>query len=162
MDRSKKILIVSHCILNQNSVVSPLARAQGAYAQIVSTIMKKGIGIYQLPCPEQICHGIDRLPMTKQQFDTEDYRLYCHKAALSVQQGVRDYIKNGYEIVGLIGIQESPTCSIFGERGIFMEELLSLFKENSIPTHCFDISTNYVECQDNTQLIENLNQFLDG
>lgn len=37
-----------HSILNQNSVVEPLARARGAYIEIVNLLMDNGIGIIQL------------------------------------------------------------------------------------------------------------------
>ena len=54
--RSKKVVLVSHCILNQNSVVNDLARAKGAYREIVETIMDNDIGIHQLPCPETVSY----------------------------------------------------------------------------------------------------------
>ena len=52
MERSKRIVFVSHCILNQNTVVEPLARSRGAYGDIVRLLVDKGIGIHQMPCPE--------------------------------------------------------------------------------------------------------------
>lgn len=50
MKRNKKLLIVSHCIINQNSVVEPLARAKGAFPVIIK-LLEEEIGIIQLPCP---------------------------------------------------------------------------------------------------------------
>ena len=58
--RSKKIVIVSHCILNQNSISDGTADCPGQFIEILKIIQGNNIGIIQLPCPELICLGLDR------------------------------------------------------------------------------------------------------
>lgn len=159
-NRSKKVVILSHCILNQNSVVNPLARAKGAYKEIVKTIMDFDIGIHQLPCPEMIFLGMERKSMSRNEYDTKDYHDLCKDLSKQTLSIIQNYEQNGYEIVGLIGINHSPTCSINGESGIFMEEFLSLLKNNGIKIPMTDVSTNYVEGKDNEKEIEKLKSFL--
>ena len=44
MLRDKKLILVSLCILNQNSVVLPLARSKGGFL-IAKSLLDQGIGI---------------------------------------------------------------------------------------------------------------------
>lgn len=158
--RSKKIVLVSHCILNQNSVVKPLARAKGAYRKIVEIIMNKDIGIHQLPCPEMIFLGMERESMTREEYDTKEYHILCESLSEQTIAIIKNYLKNDYKIVGIIGINHSPTCSLRCEKGVFMEELLKKIKELDLEIPITDISTNYVEGKDNAEEIKELEKFL--
>lgn len=159
MNRSKKIIIVSHCILNQNSVVYPLARAKGAF-KISSYLVNSGAGLYQLPCPEFKHLGLTRKPMEKEDFDTPFYRSLCIKLAGEVLIDLKEYKDQGYTLCGFIGINNSPTCSISGKMGIFMEELLSLLKANNINIDYFEIPEDYNEDDDNEALLKHLKENL--
>ena len=131
MQRSKRILLVSHCILNQNTVIEGEARAAGAVLSAVEWAMKEGYGFLQLPCPEFTFLGLDRPSMTYEQYDTPEYRKHCREILKPVLLQAEDYLKNGYEILGLLGIQSSPSCD--PTRGVFMEELTAMFAEKEIP-----------------------------
>ncbi|RBP36561.1 CD3072 family TudS-related putative desulfidase [Garciella nitratireducens] len=145
MKRGRKIILVSHCILNQNTVVKPLARAKGAYTKIVEEILNHEIGIHQLPCPEFIYLGLQRKPMEKEEYDTSQYRSLCKNLSKTVLQIIKEYLKNGYEILGIIGIENSPSCDINGKKGIFMEELFNLLKQSNISLKTLDIPEEYEE-----------------
>jgi predicted secreted protein len=144
--RSKKILIMSHCVLNQNSVVYPLARSKGAFS-FVKKIVESGVGIIQLPCPEFKFLGITRKSMTKEEYDTEEYRILCRKLFVPILEDLMLYIESGYEFCGIIGINESPSCSITGNRGIFMEEAFKILQEKGIKPDYYEVSEEY---EDNT------------
>ena len=58
--RSKKIIILSHCLLNQNSISDGTADYPSQFNEIIELIMMNNIGIIQLPCPEMLCLGMDR------------------------------------------------------------------------------------------------------
>jgi predicted secreted protein len=130
MQRSKQILIVSHCILNQNTVIPEEARAGGAVFSAVEWAMKQGYGFLQLPCPEFTFLGLDRPSMTYEQYNTPEYRKHCREILQSVLWQAEDYLKNGYEIAGILGIQSSPSCD--PTRGIYIEELTAMFAEKGI------------------------------
>jgi len=131
MQRSKKILLMSHCILNQNTVIKEEARAQGAIPSAVEWAMNEGYAFLQLPCPEFTFLGLDRPSMTYEQYNTSNYRKHCRNILKPVLSQAEDYVKNGYEIAGLLGIQSSPSCDPI--RGIFMEELTAMLNEKGIP-----------------------------
>ncbi|KAB3527290.1 hypothetical protein F8153_12570 [Alkaliphilus serpentinus] len=67
------------------------------------------------------------------------------RSAETVANQMREYINNNYQILGLIGIQESPSCDTLGKKGIFMEELMGLFKRDNIDISFFDVPEGYIE-----------------
>lgn len=144
MIRNKKFILVAHCIINQNSVVMPLARAKGVF-KFVDDIVKSGVGIIQLPCPEFKHLGLNRPGMSKQEYDSEEYRVLCKKLFEPVMSDIREYLSHGYEFCGIVGINESPTCSISGERGIFMEEIFNVLKNEGIQVKHFEVPLDYEE-----------------
>lgn len=143
-NRGKELIIVSHCILNQNSVVCPLARSKGAFP-LIQPLIDKGYGILQLPCPEFKFLGLSRIPMSKEEYDCEEYRALCKNLFLPFLNDLKEYLKHGYKIKGLIGINHSPTCSLTGNKGIFMEEILRLLKTQNINLDFFEVSTEYTD-----------------
>ncbi|HLR20633.1 MAG TPA: hypothetical protein VK087_01375 [Tissierellaceae bacterium] len=160
MDRSKRVIFISHCILNQNTVVPPLARAKGAYREIIERLMENGIGIHQMPCPEYEYLGLSRKPMSKLEYDTDNYRNLCKKIANDILKTIKEYLNNGYNIIGLVGIKGSPTCSIREEQGIFMEEVFSLLNSEGILLDRIDIPGEYVDGKDNSEFIKEFESFL--
>lgn len=148
--RKKKVVFLSHCILNQNTVVEPLARAKGGFNKIIQEILKEDTGIHQMPCPENEFLGLDREPLSYEEYDgLKGYRKHCKKIAEKVLVSVKEYLRNDYEIIGIVGINQSPTCSITVKRGIYMEELLKLLKVNNIELKTMEVSTEYVEGKEN-------------
>lgn len=160
MDRSRRVIFMSHCILNQNTVVCPLARAKGAYRDIIEKIMNDRIGIHQLPCPEYRHLGLKREPMNKEQYDTKEFRGLCNGIAEDSIKIMKEYLENDYEIVGLIGINNSPTCSIKGRQGILMEEILDMVKKENISLNLIDVPGDYIDGKDNIKFIQELEEFL--
>lgn len=160
MHRSKRVIFISHCILNQNTVVCPLARAKGAYIEIIETIMKNGIGIHQLPCPEYRYLGIKREPLTKEEYETVEYRKLNKNISIDTISIMKEYIENGYEIVGLIGVNESPTCSISNTKGILIEEMLELMNKSNLEIKVLDVSVDYIDGENNSKFINELIDFL--
>lgn len=113
MKRNKKILILSHCILNVNSKVYKLANYEGSLQELIVPLMQKGYGFIQLPCPEMLSHGIKRWGQVKEQYDTPYFRKHIKKLLQPILDQLLDYHKNGYELSGCIGVDGSPTCGVY-------------------------------------------------
>jgi len=160
--RSKKVVFLSHCILNQNTVVPPLARASGPYRDIVEIISRCGIGMHQLPCPEFRYLGLKRKPMSKEEYDTFDFRKLCRDIAKDTVVIMKEYLDNDYNIVGLIGINESPTCSFEGNKGIFVEELFVLCEQWNINLKILDVPTTYHDGKEECEFKARLKKFMGG
>lgn len=145
MVRTKKVLLVAHCILNQNSVIRDWERAKGGFNQLIDIILQENIGIVQLPCPELLFLGEDRPPRTKKDYDTREYRELCKRLSEPIVQQLKEYDRKGYSLLGLVGIGESPSCDTKNHQGIFMEELLVQLSKIGIEVNLFDVPESYRE-----------------
>lgn len=143
--RSKKIVLVAHCVLNQNSKIDACAHYPGAILEAAESLLHSGAGIIQLPCPELLYLGLDREadPKADRTIESEDTRvaermqedkcrLLCQSLIDSVVYQVEEYIKHGFHIIGIVGINGSPTCGVeitwtddqeLAGRGIFIDML---------------------------------------
>lgn len=166
MNRSKKIAIISHCIINQNSVVKGEYKDINIFFPFIKKLFEENIGILQLPCPETECYGLKRWGHVKEQFDNCGYRKYVEKIINSFVDIIKEYINNEYEIVGIYGIAGSPSCGVnltcsanwegeislykdkedivsrvkmINESGIFMEIFKSVLDKNKINIPFYDV-----------------------
>ncbi len=164
MKRSKKLVLLAHCILNVNSKVIGLAQYAGALESVVVGHIRRGCGIIQLPCPETTFLGLKRWGMTREQYDTPFYREHCRKILRPYMQQLEDYLANGYVIEEIVGVDGSPSCGVnltcagycggemddasrqhsnlreISGRGIMMEILVELLAEKGIDTTFSGIS----------------------
>jgi len=131
--RSRKIVVVAHCILNQNSRVLGIAYYPGMINEIVDVLRKYEVGIVQMPCPELTYAGLLRGSQTIEQYDTPAFRRHCRQIASGIADQVKEYSRNGFKVLAVLGVDGSPTCGV-GEnsQGILMEELLSELKERKV------------------------------
>ena len=58
--RSKKIVFIAHCLINQNAISDGTAVYPAAFTDLINLLMQNDIGIVQMPCPELCCLGLDR------------------------------------------------------------------------------------------------------
>jgi uncharacterized protein YbbK (DUF523 family) len=128
-ERSRRVVFLSHCLLNQNVRYLGGACNRGIVPEAVDRFVRDGVGIYQLPCPEQAAWGgvmklsILRFYGAKQ---TLAYRLrgallplfraytrwvYRHLARRIVRH-MEDYARSGCEVVGVVGVGDSPSCGV--------------------------------------------------
>lgn len=184
MNRNRKIILLCHCILNCNSKVEGCSLYGGAMSDITKALIDSGFGIIQLPCPELTLYGIKRWGHVKDQFDTPYYRKHCRNMFVPYLEQLQDYMSSGYEIIGLIGINGSPSCGInktcmgswggeFSEspdlestlgsvklvasQGVFIEELSSILQANNINLPFIGIDE-----ADMADSVEKINNFIGG
>ena len=110
--RAKKIILLSHCILNVNSKVEGINPFPGAQSDILNLLIEKGYGLIQLPCPEMSYFGISRWAHVRDQFDFPIFRKHCRKIFKPILMQVQDYLNNGYEVDGIIFVEGSPCCGL--------------------------------------------------
>jgi len=142
--RSRKIVVVAHCILNQNSRVLGIAYYPGMINEIVDLLRTYGVGVIQMPCPELTYAGLLRGSQTKEQYDTPAFRRHCRQIASGLADQVQEYSRNGFKVLAILGVDGSPTCGVdeastgYKEAeftkapGILIEELQSELKERKV------------------------------
>ena len=135
--RSRKVTFLAYCLLDQNARAEGIAEHAGPVTEILMTLIRNRVGMVQMPCPELHHEGFDRPPHPKSWYDNEEFRDVCRKCAEQVSELAGKYVKNKHKIVGIIGVENSPSCAVEvlqvkgnGERrlekgrGVFIEELL--------------------------------------
>ncbi|MFA6074284.1 MAG: CD3072 family TudS-related putative desulfidase [Negativicutes bacterium] len=142
MKRNRIIAVVSHCILNQNSVVYDLARSGGALKELVKYLIDNDYAIYQLPCPELIYAGIARSQKSYEQYSTPEFIAVCREAASTIAKDLRDFISDGCIVETIIGINNSPSCSVNCKQGHFIEALKNELPELAT-AEWTDVPKNY-------------------
>ena len=50
--RSKNVVLVAHCVLNQNARIDQCGRFPGAMGEVAQALIESDAGILQMPCPE--------------------------------------------------------------------------------------------------------------
>ncbi|EDT86254.1 DUF523 domain-containing protein [Clostridium botulinum] len=173
----EKIIFLSHCMLNKSSKVKYYGEEKNRekdekIRKFLKLLMDNNISIIQLPCPEITYYGVKRWGHVKDQFDTTHFRKHCRQLFSIYLEQIEEYINNGYEILGIVGIEGSPTCgvnktcvgkwggelssnndlqSIIGtikrvnERGIFMEEIKKVLEEKQLNINIIGLDETNIE-----------------
>ncbi|MGB5823869.1 MAG: CD3072 family TudS-related putative desulfidase [Proteocatella sp.] len=166
-NRSKKMVLISHCLCNTNSKVCGFSPQSCSEHHLLAELFSKGYGIIQLPCPENRVYGNKRWGQSREQFNNPHFKRECTNMLLPFIDEIRDYLENGYDIAGVISVLGSPSCgykasysndSYGGELdfetveaqissgkvshlpGIFMTEFYKLFEKYSIEIPFIDFN----------------------
>jgi len=142
----KKVVFVSHCILNQN------VRAVGkekSVKEIVKLFAEAEIGIVQLPCPAEF-DGLERDNKAKEAYN-EVYRKHCREISLEILRSIKKYLDKEYKVLGILGIEFSPTCGVYRiedrnkivpGKGIFIEELEKEMQKKNFQVPIISVNIN--------------------
>ena len=112
--RSQKIVVVAHCILNQNARVFGIASYPGMIPEIVQVLKAHDVGVIQMSCPELTYAGLNRWSHTKEQYATPMFRRHCKQIATSITDQIQEYLKNEFKVHAILGVDGSPTCGVNG------------------------------------------------
>lgn len=169
------ILAVCHCILNPASKVVSFHEAESEQERalresVVQTLLQKGVGLIQLPCPEFTLYGAQRWGHVKEQFDNPFFRRHSRTLLAPYVDQLSEYAAHPerFRLLGILGIDGSPSCGVTktcsgdwgGElycaghtqrklapaqeaqgMGVFMEELTLLLQERGLPLPIFSLHT---------------------
>ncbi len=129
----KKVVFLNNCLLNQTSRAPGVAFREGASTELIQILFNNGLNIEQLPCLECIgMGGVSRksfdayfpllsnfvkngwFPIVKPYFKLwlNNFGRLCKKEATKVVDRMEDYIREGYTVVGVVGMNDSPTCGV--------------------------------------------------
>lgn len=128
-ERGKKVIFLSHCLLNENTRYLGGACRSACVDELVDELRKQGIGIVQMKCPEQktwggvlkremlMGYGIKGTLLNT--FRTQ-YMMYFiwktkmsyKKIAREVVSEIKDYMESGFDVMGITGIKGSPSCGV--------------------------------------------------
>lgn len=127
--RSRRVIFLAHCLLNENTRYLGGAHRGGAVCEILQPCLEQGVGIVQLPCPEQHAWGgvlKRRLLVLYGSKGTLRYRLgnillplmlwytrhIYRRLARDAANQIHDYQKSGVAVLGIVGVDASPSCGV--------------------------------------------------
>lgn len=110
--RSKKMVILSHCILNVNSKVEGFDPYESIMRTFIDNLHNLDFGIIQLPCPELFLMGMRRWGVVKEQLSHEHAKNEMRKMLQPIIWQIQNYKDCGYKIYSIIGIDGSPSCGV--------------------------------------------------
>ena len=115
----KKILLVSHCVLNTAAKLKQfhtgeVGQEDALRHQVVRAALDHDIQLLQLPCPELLQYGARRWGHTCDQFDNVFFRQRCREMLQPIVMQVQEYLANPeeFEVLGILGIDGSPSCGV--------------------------------------------------
>ncbi|AGZ54331.1 2-thiouracil desulfurase family protein [Mycobacterium kansasii] len=128
-ERSRRVVLVSHCLLNENTRYAGGATRPGAVTEVVDELITARTGIHQLPCPEQLAWGGVLKRHSLRLYHSKGGPLYAVRGALlsafimwtkviyrrlarRVARDVADYHRAGIAVAGIVGIGASPSCGV--------------------------------------------------
>lgn len=123
------MIFVSHCLLNENTRYLGGAFRKAGINELIDELQKQDIGIVQMKCPEQQAWGgvlktkILRGYGIKKSFLNYFRKVYSlffiwrtkqiyKRLALQVASEVEDYLNSDFQVVGIIGVNGSPSCGV--------------------------------------------------
>ena len=128
--RGRRVAFVSHCLLNENVRYLGGAGRRGSVDEVVDGFQAAGVGMCQMPCPEQRAWGGVAKRYLVPAYGSQGtlrYRLRCPltwvflwrtrwvyaRLARRVVREAADYARSGFEVAGVVGVGASPSCGVF-------------------------------------------------
>ncbi len=143
MKRSKKHILVPYCALAQGIRADTIVKHYPAVVKdVIEFLIRNNINIMQMPCPELYFDGIRRKPCGKSHYDTPHNRKICRDVAINVVDMIQLIQSGGYEVIGILGVNYSPSCAVdcikykrpekIRGTGIYIEELKKILQERKL------------------------------
>jgi predicted secreted protein len=126
--RGNQVLFLSHCLLDENVRYLGGAFHRGATPE-AARLLSGGIGICQLPCPEQQAWGGVHKPAMMAAYGLRDSPLYRFRRPLfrlfvlytrvryrllarRVAREISQYHRAGVQVTAVVGVGASPSCGV--------------------------------------------------
>lgn len=144
-ERSGKVIFLSHCLLNMNARYLGGAFRNSCVAEIIQGAIERDIAIIQMKCPEQQAWGGILKPLMWLAFESKRTyqihavvlpiflrytRLRYRRIARAVINEIYNYENSGYTVIGILGIDGSPTCGV--NQRIDMKHAFDLYAVSSM------------------------------
>jgi predicted secreted protein len=152
--RSQKVVLVAHCLLNQNSISDGTADFPSQFEKVLEVLLANRVGIIQMPCPELTCLGLDRgdedgakRPLLQENTRIRELLIspehagLLRKKAEGLAAQIQEYQRHGFQVLGVIGVNRSPSCGVettsrdgmeVHGQGVFIELLSEVFELHGI------------------------------
>lgn len=144
-NRSKKFIFIPFCLIAQAYQAQGIVKYEwkSSIRPFIDLILDHDINIIQMPCAEtEFKNSLIREPKGITKYNTKEFNEHCKTLANKVTNQIKNLIESNYEIVAILGIEQSPSCCVNyiytnkgmeKRMGLFMQELYENTKELNIP-----------------------------
>ncbi len=144
-NRSKKFVFIPFCLMVQAYQAKGIVKYEwkSSIRPFIDLLLDNDINIIQMPCAEaEFKNSLIREPKGISKYDIEEYNKHCEELAHKVSNQIRNIISSNYEVIAILGIEQSPSCCvnyIYTNRGmekrmgLFMQKLYKGIKDLDIP-----------------------------
>lgn len=146
-ERCGEVIFLSHCLMNMNARYMGGAFRESCVSELIHGAIDRNISMIQIKCPEQRAWGGILKPLMWIAFDSRRLPLYqlrcivlpifrgytklCYRRyAKELVREISDYKAAGYRVVGMIGIDGSPTCGV--KQHIDLEKAFQLYTRSKV------------------------------
>ena len=143
--RSKKFVLIPFCLIAQAYQTQGIVKYEwkSSIRPFIDVLLDHDINIIQMPCAEAQFHdSLIRAPKGITKYDTIEFNQHCENLSNQVAKQIRDLISSDYEVVAILGIEQSPSCCVNyiytnkgmeKRRGLFMQKLYEKIEDLNIP-----------------------------
>ena len=168
--RSRRVVFLAHCLLNQNAISDGTAEVPAAHREILRLILDAQVSVAQMPCPELCCLGLDRGDPKggERPVEAENTRIRramgqpeasarLRELTDQVVWQIREYQKHGFAVLGIVGMDRSPCCGVnttsdqdreLPGRGVFIASLRAALESAGLTVPVIGIKPSAPEALD--------------
>ena len=114
-NRSKKFVFIPFCLIAQAYQAQGIVKYEwkSSIKPIVQLLIDNDINIIQMPCAESLFEeSLIRKPKGISKYDTIEFNNHCEKLAKEVAKQIHLICDSGYEVIAILGIEQSPSCCV--------------------------------------------------
>ena len=104
--RSKKVIFLAHCLLNQNAISDATAVYPAAFRELCCLGLDRG-DVYGAERPVVVENTRIRRAM-----EEDGPRQRREALADQVVDQIQEYQKHGFQVLGIVGANRSPNCGV--------------------------------------------------
>ncbi len=143
--RSKKFVFVPFCLLAQSYQAQGIVKYKwtSSIRPFIDLLMDYDVNIIQMPCTEATYNNsLIREPKGLSKYNTKEFNKHCEIKAQEVINNIKELIISGYEVLAVLGIEQSPSCCVKyiytnngtkNIKGLFIEKIYNGISEYNIP-----------------------------
>lgn len=140
----EKILVVTHSILDQNSLPANRRSGDGPLG-VVKDLVDLKVNLIQVPNVEKHYSLFLKQALTEEDQNSDDYKAYIKRALVPLVNEVMDRVKDQATFLGILSYAGDDSQKVEPESTPIMLELFRLFDRRCMLTPYFEISENLSE-----------------
>ncbi|NLC65683.1 MAG: hypothetical protein GX752_01920 [Clostridium sp.] len=155
----KKIMVVTHSILNQLALAEDKRLTEGPIP-VIKDLTDLNVQLVQIPNIDNYYSLKLEREITEEDRNTEEFKEYTRQFILPLVNDVMDHVKKGAKFLGVLSYRGDNTQSVEPQNSPIMVEVFRLFDRKCMITPYYEIKEN-LSAEDIDLLITDVMDALD-